>query len=127
MPLPWFRVDTGIAGHDKILALLGNPNGSRASQANRYRAAFSYVCSIGWCVNAETDGRIPPAALPFIHGTDATAKLLVAAQLWEPVSGGWQVHNFEERQQTTAITEAKSEQARRAALVRWAKQKGEQP
>lgn len=115
MSLPWFRVDVGIGSHDKFLALTSDRS------PNRWRAAWSYVCAIGWSVEHETDGYVPRAALPHISGTDATARLLVAYKLWEPISAGWQIRNFDQRQQTTAVTATKREQAQAAARARWAK------
>lgn len=118
MAMNWFRVDTGIGTHDKILELTEDP---QATPANRYRAAFSYVAAIGWAVDQETDGRIPQAALKLIHGTPTTAKLLVAHRLWEPTAGGWQIRNFATRQPTGATSAERSDAARKAAHARWGK------
>jgi hypothetical protein len=79
MSLPWVRIDSNIASHDKILQLLADPS------AKRWQAAFSYVCAIGWSGDHGTDGRVPAMALPFVHGTTATARLLVTYRLWEEV------------------------------------------
>jgi len=114
MSLPWVRIDSNIASHDKILALIHDPS------PRRWQAAFSYVCSIGWSGDAGTDGRIPTAALPFIHGTPTTARLLVDYGLWErDERRGWEIHNFADRQQTSATAALRRVDAQRAACIRW--------
>ena len=77
MGLPWVRLDANISTHDKILYLASDPS------AARWQAAFSYVCAIGWSGDQGTDGRISQVALPFVHGTATTARLLVKYQLWD--------------------------------------------
>lgn len=109
MPLPWVRLDSHIASHDKILNLLGDPS------AKRWQAAFSYTCALGWSGNQGTDGIIPRPALPFVHGTSATARLLVVYQLWDEHRDGWQIRNFGTRQQLTATTLAKNDARRQAS------------
>lgn len=118
MALPWVRFDTTTPSHDKILSLLSDPS------PKRYQAAFSWSCSIMWSGGAGTDGHIPPAALSMIHGTTATARLLVTYRLWEEVTPhGWQVVNFHERQELEAITAMKNEgrkiAAEKANCTRW--------
>src|SRR5437868_7186513 len=61
MSLPWVRLDSNIASHDKILALLSDPS------PKRWQAAASYMFALGWSGDHGTDGRIPQAALPFVH------------------------------------------------------------
>jgi hypothetical protein len=113
MTLPWFRVDTNIATHDKILALLSDPSTSR------WQAAFSYVCSIGWSAASGTDGRIPLGALPMVHATPRIASLLVKYHLWHTDMAGFQIHNYANYQQLSRISEEKSDLGRKAACVRW--------
>lgn len=109
MALPWVRVDSNIASHDKILNLLSDPS------AKRWQAAFSYICALGWSGDQGTDGHIPTNALPFIHGTTTTARLLVKWGLWdENRLNGWDIRNFSSRQELAAITAGKQE-ARRVA------------
>lgn len=115
MALPWVRLDSNIAMHDKILGLIGDPNG--------YRAAFSYVCSLGYAGGHETDGLIQFNALNYIHGNKRTAQLLVTHHLWTPDREGWQIVNYEKRQQLSA-TSRHIRNVRRAAAtkgncVRW--------
>lgn len=117
MSLPWVRLDSNIAGHDKILHLLSDPS------AKRWQAAASYMFSLGWAGAAGTDGVIPTAALPFVHGTQTTATLLVSYGLWERVTTGWKIRNFEQRQELAIVTEAKraaaAAAAKKANCIRW--------
>lgn len=118
MALPWVRLDSNIAAHDKILALLGEK-----PEALAYRSAFSYVCSLGYAAMHGTDGMIPFSALPFIHGNKRTAGLLVAHYLWTPDRLGWQIHNYDKRQQLAAtqkaILNARRVGAAKGNCVRW--------
>lgn len=99
--LPWVRLDTGIASHDKILRLLADPS------PRRWQAAFSFAVAIGWCGDHGTDGHVPSTALPFVHGTKATAALLEKYDLWQPEAGGWFMKNYVERQELAVVTAAK--------------------
>lgn len=116
MSLPWVRLDSNIASHDKMLALLSDPS------TVRWQAAASYMFALGWCGSHGTDGRVPSHALLFVHGSQKTARLLVKYRLWEEASGGFQVVNYAARQQTNAITEAtkaaQSQGARKANCKR---------
>jgi hypothetical protein len=98
--LPWARLDVNIQTHDKILALCSDPS------ALRWQAAFSYVCAIAWSTGHGTDGKIPNAALGIVHGNAKTARLLVKYQLWDEATAGYQVRNFELRQQSNTLTGA---------------------
>jgi hypothetical protein len=117
MGLPWFRVDTNIGSHDKILALLSDPS------PVKWQAFSSYICALGWSSGAGTDGRVPNFALQTCHGTAKTARLLVKYRLWTEAIGGYQIVNFEQRQQLSVIREAKetmrSTAAMKANCVRW--------
>lgn len=116
MGLPWFRADTNLPTHDKILDLL-----SRSPKAKG--AAFVYVCSLAYSVGNGTDGFIAKAALPFIHGTPVDARLLAEARLWVIVEGGWQIPNFGTRQlagaSAQAISDARSAAGKKGMASRW--------
>lgn len=101
MPLPWVRLDSNIAQHDKILALKSDPS------AKRWQAIASYMFSLGWSGGQGTDGFIPAYALESVHGTPQTARLLVKYGLWIEGIAGYQIPNYAERQQLNAVTEAK--------------------
>jgi hypothetical protein len=115
--LPWVRLDSHIASHDKILNLLGD------TSPKRWQAAFSYCCALGWSADQGTDGVIPINALPFVHGNKATARLLVIYGLWDEKTNAWEIRNFAARQQLTATTAAKQEARRisseKANCKRW--------
>lgn len=119
MPLPWVRLDSSIASHDKILALLSDPS------PKRWQAVSSYMFGLGWSGQQGTDGKVPSSALPFIHATTATARLLVKYGLWDEngTGTGWTIRNWAERQQAVAMTdEARtrlSAAGRKANCVRW--------
>lgn len=101
MPLPWVRLDVNIGSHDKVLQLLADPS------PRRWQAYASYMTALGWAGGHGTDGRIPKAALPFVHGNETTARLLVKYRLWEERTAAWQIVNYDERQETSVVTDAK--------------------
>jgi len=107
MALPWVRLDTNIASHDKILTLLGHRGGRGI--------AFSYICCIAYSGLNGTDGHIPFAALPFVHATRRDMETLVEVGLMAPNPRGWSVVNYENRQQLSAVTTSISESKRRAS------------
>jgi hypothetical protein len=115
MALPWFRADTNLPTHDKILHLLDNPKGKGA--------AFVYVCSLAYAAGHDTSGFIARAALPFVHGTAADARLLAESKLWSVVEGGWQIKNWGTRQlvgaESQAIHDTAVERGRKGADKRW--------
>lgn len=118
MSLPWVRLDSNLATHDKILALLDDKPATLV-----YRAAFSYTCSLGYCGGHGTDGLVPFSAVPFIHGNKQTAELLVKHELWAPDPLGWRLPKWDVRQQSDAVTNATRNAQRRGALkancTRW--------
>jgi hypothetical protein len=112
MALPWVRLDTNIASHDKMLGLL-----EERPAAGAYQAAFSYVCSLAYSGLHESSGLIVFSALPFVHGSQKTAHLLVKHQLWKPDPLGWIVANWENRQPSAAMSQH-VRNVRRAAAVK---------
>lgn len=101
MALQWVRLDCNIAAHDKILQLLSDPS------PKKWQAASSYMFALGWAGGSGTDGHIPTAALPFVHGTPFTARLLVKYRLWEEATAGFQIRNYDHRQELSVVTAAK--------------------
>ncbi len=65
------------------------------------------MVSLAWSGGHGTDGRIPAAALPFVHGTTTTARLLVTYRLWQEETGAWVIVNFDQRQELQIVSEAK--------------------
>ena len=108
--LQWFRVDSNIAVHDKVLGLLSDPS------AQRWQAFSSYICALGWSAGTGNDGRIPRNALGFVHGTTKTARLLEKYRLWTEAPGGWQIVNYAERQQLSLIAESKANARHQSAV-----------
>jgi hypothetical protein len=83
-----------------------------------------YMFALAWSGGHSTDGHIPPAALQVLHGTRADAELLVRVGLWDVCpNGGWQIHNYAQRQELALVTEVKRRAQRLAAIrtncVRW--------
>jgi hypothetical protein len=118
--LPWHRMDVGAMSHPKVLDLLND----RAPAATKYRAVVSWVASIGWSTEHETDGRIPTSAFPYIHATDATARLLVKFDLWEEGDlGSYRVHNYAKRNPLARTVDQLREDRRlagaKSACRRW--------
>lgn len=117
MALPWVRLDSNIAIHDKILALMADPS------PKRHQAAASYMFALAWCGAAERDGDIPAYALPTVHGSAAAAALLVKYRLWTEVENGYAIRNYEQYQQLAQVTENKRQAAHvagvKANCVRW--------
>ena len=110
MALPWVRFDTNTPAHDKILALVVSEPSPK-----RWQAAASWHFSIEWSGGAGTDGVIPRAALPWVHGNEATARLLVKHKLWSETAAGWRIRNFEKYQLLHEYAEAKEEMRRYAS------------
>lgn len=104
MPLPWIRLDSNIASHPKILDLMSRRDGPRAFAL--------YACALGYAGGHGTDGHIPFAALPMLHGTRKLGDLLVEVRLWEPHQTGWMIHNYALRQELEVVTAAKREAKR---------------
>lgn len=120
MPLEWFRLDTDFIDNPKISALMAE----HAANAVGLRAAFGYICAIGWSVRHETDGFIPAKKVnqngtTRIRVSRRGAELLVKYELWEPAPGGWMIHNFAERQQLSIVAAKRRWDGLRAACKRW--------
>ena len=101
MSLPWVRLDSNIASHDKVLALLADPS------PRKWQAFASFMCSLGYCNGHGTNGRVPKTALPFIHGTPQTATLLVKYGLWTEQGDSYFMPKFVARQVSSETAEAK--------------------
>lgn len=110
MGLPWVRLDTQFPSNPKVLALV---------EQKKFRAAFVYISSLAYAGSHGTDGFLPAASLPFLHATRADAKSLVDVGLWDPVDGGWEVHDWSEFQPSNAETQARKQRAIDAARRRW--------
>lgn len=102
MSLPWVRLDTGIATHDKMLRLFKSKDGHRAFSV--------YICGLAYAGAHATDGFIPKDALPFIHGSERQATTLIDHRLWEydPSGEGYRIRNFDIRQEMEMVRAMKA-------------------
>lgn len=107
--MSWVRLDGNLPSHDKTLALLSDPS------PKRWQAIASYVFSLSWSGSTGNDGYVPTRALPFVHGTTTTAKLLVKYGFWDEAPAGYRIHNWAERQPSHAAWSAAGEAKKRAS------------
>lgn len=112
MPLPWVRLDTSMPDNPKILALAEIGDRGLA-------AAFVWACSLAYSGKHGLDGFIPRGALSRLNGKASHARLLVDAGLWKDAGNGWEINGWDEFQESTAETQARSAKARHAANKRW--------
>jgi len=114
MPLPWVRLDTSMPDNPKILALADIGDRGLA-------AAFVWACSIAYSGKHGTDGFITRSALSRINGKPTHARLLVEHNLWKDEGVGWSINGWDEFQESTAETKARSDRMRDLANRRWGK------
>jgi len=116
--LPWIRLDTNVAAHDKIADLV-DAHGTKGKAAG-----FVYFCSLAYAGGHESDGVIKKSTLKFIHGTPGDAALLVQGDLWLLIDGGWSIKNYGTRQVVGAeqqvVSAARSAAGKKGAESRWA-------
>lgn len=97
MGLPWYRMDSNWATHEKINDLVEQHN------TRGMAAAFVYDAAIGFCQGHLDDdhpgqnGFIKRSSLKFIHATPAFARLLVEADLFVEDGDGYRIKNFNKR------------------------------
>lgn len=82
--MTWFRVDDGLATHQKprIAGLAG---------------MGLWVVSGAYSGQQLSDGHVPDWYVESWTGGKKAAEKLVTAGLWTPVDGGWQFHEWTER------------------------------
>jgi hypothetical protein len=105
------RLDTGFPFNPKLLAMLRRKDG--------HRAALVYVCGLSISGGQGSDGFVTEESLPFIHGRNADATLLVEFGFWIPRPGGWLINGWEEFQQSSEETQLRRKKAQAAAEARW--------
>lgn len=113
--LNWVRLDANLHSNHKVLTLLSDRNGDHA--------LCVYVFSLGYSGAHGTAGFIPNSALGLFHGKVRDAAQLVDVGLWEELPGGWEIHDWIEYQPTDEESRKRSEKAKHAAEVRWAKKR----
>ncbi len=84
--MSWVRLDDGLDDHPKFVGL-------------PLDAVGLWTVCLTWAHRGgRSKGEAPgfiPAALPARYGaTERQTAALESAQLWEPVDGGWQIHDF---------------------------------
>lgn len=101
MGLPWVRLDTDIANHDKVVKLLGAKDG--------WRAFTVYICALGWSGGHGKDGHVPEHILTRLYGQPRHARMLVDHGLWtyDEDGDGWWIRNYDSRQELAVVSEAK--------------------
>ncbi|GLU91321.1 hypothetical protein [Agromyces sp. NBRC 114283] len=114
--MSWVRVDASLASNHKVLTLLSERGGDHA--------LCVYVFALGHCGQQGTDGFVPEIALGLIHGKKRDADLLVQVGMWRPVPGGFEVPDWAEYQPSDEESRRRSEKAKKAASIRWAKKNG---
>jgi hypothetical protein len=112
--LPWIRLDTNIVSNPKIAAMIKKERDGRGS-------ALVYLFSLAHAGGHGTDGFISEDVLSLIHGRQVDADRLVKYGLWHVDVGGWLIHDWGEKQPSTAETQAKRKRAQDAANARWGK------
>jgi hypothetical protein len=109
MGLPWVRLDTQFPSNPKFLELV-----AKKQQA----AGFAYLCSLAYAGQHGTDGYIPEYALPFIHANKTIANQLVAAGLWHPAPGGWDINGWDEFQVSDEAARKRRERAQKGGIAK---------
>jgi hypothetical protein len=108
--MPWFKVDDNLAFHAKTM-LAGNA------------AMGLWVRAGSWSSQQLTDGHIPSHIIAAL-GTHAQAGKLVSSGLWDFAEGGYQFHQWTERQPNSAAVKAERFAARERMADLRAKKKG---
>ncbi len=97
----WFRVDDNLAFHPKVIRA-GNP------------AMGLWVRAGSWAGQQLTDGFVPDDVARAI-GKPAEIRRLRDVGLWVPTEGGYDFHEFAERNPTRDEVEQKRQYGRRSA------------
>ena len=111
----WIRLDTTIFDNPKFLFL---------KEDRRYRLIILHLEAMCYCGRVGLAGYVPKAALRLVGMTGLEATQLVAAGLWEPAPGGWQIHGWDEHQLSEDDMQRRRERAQKGAAARWAKRNG---
>ncbi len=100
--MPWFQVDDQLSLHRKVSAA-GNG------------AMGLWVRAGSWSMQNLTDGFIP-THIARVLGTQLQIKKLIEVRLWHTVPGGYQFHEWDERQMSAAdIAERRRKRAEAGA------------
>lgn len=110
MSLDWIRLETSIAGDEKIVDLI---------ERKRHTAVVAYVFSLAYCGHQENHGFIHRGSLPMFHATKKDADDLVAVGLWDKMPSGWAIPNFDKYQLTNISAQDRTVSGKLAACKRW--------
>jgi len=108
--MTWFKVDDALPAHHKVLSI---PRGMR-----RVAAAGAWVLCGAWSSANMKEGRVPLAVIDELAIPARAVADLLAAGLWLPVEGGYQMHDYLDynpsAEQVTRERQAAVERQRRA-------------
>lgn len=114
--LYWYKMQAEFTYH---------PKSQRLRRAGEWRAIVAFGDLIGHSVKFRTDGLITMEDVEDVGHTRAEVDTLVKAGLLDRRNGkSWTIHDFADYQELAWVTEHKREQRRRAATVRWDRQRG---
>lgn len=113
--LKWIRLETTMFENPKLLYL---------KEDKQYKTIVVHLEAMTYSGRHSLAGFVPKAALRVIGATIADANRLVAAALWTPAPGGWDINGWDEFQLANEEANARSEKAKKAAAARWAKRNG---
>lgn len=115
--MPWFRVDDKLHSHPKIVALFDGPCAGDALAL--------WTLSGSWASDQRTDGFVPGGQAKRFGFKGKAASELVRVGLWVAVEGGYQFHQYLERNPSRAQLDSEKERsnARVAALREREKQR----
>jgi len=105
----WVRVDTDLYRNAKIAPLA----------IHNRSAVVTWLGGLLIAGEQETDGFVPAYMLADARGRARDVSVLVAAGLWTPTGDGWMIHDWSDKNPTRRTAAEISEQARKAALARW--------
>lgn len=98
--MPWFKVDDGMHSHPKTV-IAGTP------------AIGLWVRCGSWSSDQLTDGFVP-AGIALMYGTRPMIRQLLASGLWTEVEGGYQFHDWGDRNPMRETVEIIREEKRKA-------------
>lgn len=115
--MPWAMLDDGFYDHPKVRAM---------RPALRNAAAGLYARSLSLCARSLSDGRLTQEDAFSLDGTDEQIAELVRVGLWEPIDGGYAVHDWLDyndsaatvKERRRAAADRKRDQRARAAASR---------
>lgn len=102
--MAWARVDDGWWCHPKVMRLSLAARGLWAS-------------ALSWSCHQRYD-TVPDRFLLMVEADPELAGELVDAGLWEPVEGGWRIHDWEQYQELS-LSEKRAQSGRKGARKRW--------